>query len=47
MHYTTNKIPDKMDKKYNWQKNHIENMTGTNFKHQPVKIKKNDVKEKI
>ena len=46
MHCTTDKIPDKMDKKYSWQKKHMENRTGTNLKHQPVKIKKNDIKKK-
>ncbi len=46
MHYTTNKIPDKIEKKYNWQKDHAENRTGTNLKHQPTKIKKNSIKKK-
>ncbi len=46
MHYTTDKIPDKMDKKHSWQKRHIENRTGTHLKHQPVKIKKHSIKKK-
>ena len=47
MHYTTNKIPDKMEKNTIGKKNHIENMTGTNFKHQPTKIKKNTSKKNM
>tara|TARA_Y100001958_G_C20913604_1_gene330740 strand:+ start:288 stop:641 length:354 start_codon:yes stop_codon:yes gene_type:complete len=42
MHHTTNKIPDKNEKKYNWQKKHQENPTGTHKAYRPIKIKKND-----
>ena len=46
MHYTVDKIPNAKDAKYFWQKNHLENQTGTVKSHKPVKIKKNDVKKK-
>ena len=47
MHHTTNNIPNKIDqKKYNWQKDHIENKTGTKDSHKPIKIKKNNIKKK-
>tara|TARA_B100000941_G_scaffold53942_1_gene34844 strand:+ start:588 stop:962 length:375 start_codon:yes stop_codon:yes gene_type:complete len=46
MHHTIDKIPDKNDKKYIWQKDHLENKTGTNERYQPVKIKKNNIKKK-
>ena len=29
MHHTIDKIPNNNEKKYNWQKNHSENKTGT------------------
>ena len=47
MHHTINKIPDfKSEKKYKWQKKHLENKTGTNEKFKPIKIKKNNVQKK-
>ena len=42
IHHTTDKIPDKNDKKYSWQKKHKENKTGSAEAYKPVKIKKND-----
>ena len=47
IHHTIDKIPnDKLDKKYEWQKKHSENKTGTEEKYNPVKItKKNDKKK--
>ena len=42
MHHTTDKIPEKIEKKYKWQKKHMENQTGTNNSFKPVKIKKNN-----
>ena len=42
MHHTVNKIPNKNDKKYIWQKNHLENQTGSKNAYKPIKIKKND-----
>jgi len=47
MHHTTDKTPnDKDNKKYLWQKNHLENQTGTKNNYKPVKIKKNDSNKK-
>ena len=46
IHHTVDKIPDKKDKKYIWQKKHLENQTGTNNSYKPVKIKKNEIKKK-
>jgi len=46
MHHTIDKIPNIKDTKYSWQKNHLENQTGTIKSYKPVKIKKNDVKKK-
>ena len=42
IHHTTDKIPDKNDKKYSWQKKHKENKTGSAEAYKPVKIRKND-----
>jgi len=47
IHHTIDKIPDyKKDKKHSWQKNHLENKTGTQYSYKPIKIKKNDVQKK-
>ena len=40
IHHTTNQIPNKNEKKHNWQKEHNENLTGTNNAYKPSKIKK-------
>ena len=40
IHHTNDKIPGESDKKYNWQKEHLENKTGTAESFKPVKIKK-------
>ena len=40
MHHTNDKIPNKNDMKYAWQKKHSENKTGTSKSYSPVKIKK-------
>tara|TARA_X000001036_G_scaffold308682_1_gene287345 strand:+ start:1711 stop:2061 length:351 start_codon:yes stop_codon:yes gene_type:complete len=40
MHHTIDKIPDKDEKKYIWQKDHLENKTGSKDSYKPVKIKK-------
>ena len=50
MHHTTDIIPNKDDinkKKYNWQKDHQENQTGTQNSHKPIKIKKRKDQQKI
>ena len=45
IHHTVNKIPDQnIKKRYLWQKDHLENQTGSNNSHKPVKIKRNDKK---
>ena len=46
MHHTVDKIPEQKEKKYKWQKKHLENKTGTDEKFKPVKIKKNGIKKK-
>ena len=46
IHHTIDKIPDKKENKYAWQKKHQENPTGTNKSYKPVKINKNEVKKK-
>ena len=47
MHHTIDKIPDKKDRKYSWQKKHLENQTGTDNRFQPTKIKKNNIKKNM
>ena len=42
MHHTTDKVPSDNEKKYNWQKEHSENKTGSKNAYKPIKIKKND-----
>ena len=42
MHHTIDKIPNNNEKKYNWQKNHLENKTGFKDAYKPTKIKKNN-----
>ena len=46
MHHTVDKIPDNNEKKYIWQKEHSENMTGTTKSYKPSKISKFDQKKK-
>ena len=47
MHHTVNKIPEKKtEKKYIWQKEHLENKTGTKNSYKPTKIKKDVIKKK-
>ena len=41
MHHTIDKIPNKDKERYIWQKDHLENKTGSKDSHKPVKIKKN------
>ena len=43
MHHTIDKFPEKNEenKKFSWQKKHLENKTGTNESFKPTKIKKN------
>jgi NADH:ubiquinone oxidoreductase subunit len=47
MHHTVDKLPEEKDKNnYSWQKNHLENQTGTKNSYKPIKIKKDNVKKK-
>ena len=46
MHHTIDKIPSKTEKKYNWQKKHLENQTGSKNAYKPIKIKKNENNKK-
>ena len=46
MHYTIDKIPTKNSEKYIWQKNHLENKTGSIDAYRPIKIKKNNNSKK-
>ena len=42
MHHTIDKIPDPKDnRKYLWQKKHLENKTGSKNSYKPIRIKKN------
>ncbi len=43
IHHTIDKLPEPKDlKKYSWEKDHQENLTGTSKSFKPVKIKKNE-----
>ena len=42
MHHTIDKIPNNNEKKYSWQKGHLENQTGSQNRYNPTKIKKDD-----
>ena len=46
IHHTTDRLPEKSEKKFNWQKKHLENQTGTKNKHNPTKITKNLIRKK-
>ena len=47
IHHTVDRVPDlKNINKYEWQKDHKENKTGTKDRHKPVKIRKNDKQKK-
>ena len=45
IHHTIDKIPDNNTLKFNWQKIHLENQTGTPNSHKPVKIRKANIKK--
>jgi|TARA_B110000211_G_C14081011_1_gene554498 NADH:ubiquinone oxidoreductase subunit len=42
IHHTIDKIPNNNESKYLWQKEHLENKTGTKESYRPTKIKKDD-----
>jgi NADH:ubiquinone oxidoreductase subunit len=46
MHHTIDKIPDQKEKKFKWQKKHLENQTGTSNSFKSVKISKKNIKKK-
>ena len=47
IHHTTDNIPEKKSvKKYLWQKEHLQNQTGSKNSYKPTKIKKSDIKKK-
>ena len=46
MHHTINDIPADNKKKYSWQKEHSENLTGTFHSYKPNKISKRNNKKK-
>ena len=46
IHHTIDNVPVNEEKKYTWQKKHLENQTGTKNKFKPVKISKKNLKTK-
>ena len=46
MHHTIDKVPTKEEKKYIWQKDHLENKTGSPDSYKPIKIKKDNILKK-
>ena len=40
MHHTIDNIPSNNEKKYDWQKEHSENLTGTKDSYKPSKMTK-------
>ena len=46
IHHTIDNLPNNKEEKYTWQKKHLENQTGTNNSHRPVKINKNNKNKK-
>tara|TARA_B100001029_G_scaffold178487_1_gene185365 strand:+ start:2798 stop:3175 length:378 start_codon:yes stop_codon:yes gene_type:complete len=46
MHHTIDDIPNKDSKKFSWQKNHSENLTGTIGSYKPSKISKSNKQKK-
>ena len=46
MHHTVDKIPEANEKKFNWQKKHSENKTGSTESYKPTKIKKDENRKK-
>tara|TARA_B100000963_G_scaffold356637_1_gene377105 strand:- start:1529 stop:1873 length:345 start_codon:yes stop_codon:yes gene_type:complete len=46
MHHTIDTIPGDKKEKYDWQKSHLDNKTGTNERHKPSKITKENKSKK-
>ncbi len=40
IHHTVNEVPTEKNKKYSWQKDHNQNLSGTNKAYKPNKISK-------
>ena len=47
MHHTINEIPSNSQKKYDWQKSHSENLSGSDKAYKPNKISKERKKQKL
>ena len=45
IHHTIDKIPENNIPKFNWQKKHLENQTGTINSHKPVKIRRKNIRK--
>ena len=45
IHHTIDKIPENKISKFSWQKQHLENQTGTEKSHKPIKIEKKNKKK--
>ena len=46
IHHTVNEVPKKIEKNYLWQKDHVENLTGTSKAYKPSKISKSKKNKK-
>ena len=46
IHHTIDRIPDNKISKFNWQKKHLENLTGTPKSYKPTKINRENIKKK-
>ena len=46
MHHTINEIPDGSSKKYSWEKEHSENLTGTTDSYKPSTISRSGKKKR-
>ena len=46
IHHTIDKIPDKKEIKFPWQKHHLDNQTGSENRFKPIKIKKDNSNKK-
>ena len=42
IHHTVNEVPSNTIKKYNWQKSHTQNLSGSDKAYKPNKISKNN-----
>ena len=42
IHHTVDKVPNNEEKKFFWQKDHLENKTGSEQSYRPIKIKRDN-----